>query len=219
MVTKQVRMIIILLMVCTATAQLPFVPPEAVEGRRRLNADELSLCVWTPSPTATIDAAVAEELGAALLMNVNLHYIDPGKNLTSDEFWRIVYASLLDHCDGFLGVRLTSEVYPDWLTTTAPYFDAKYYLVAKENKPDGLASFNAGDRIASPVYTVIDESVIAYNSTLTSDKRWLRLPYEDPERIIDLVFAGSIEAAVVWGPHLSRLWSDESVETSSLVLN
>lgn len=216
---RQLRTLLVLLVLCTAGAQLPFVPPEAVDGRRRLSDDSLSLCVWRPSPTAEIDAAVAEAIGQVLLLSVDLHLIDPGKNLTSDEFWRIVYAALLDDCDGFLGVRLTTDVYPDWLTTTRPYYDAKYYLVATDNRPDGFSSFTAGDRIASPVYTEIDESVIIYNSTLASERRWLRLPYEDPLQVAELVQAGSLDAAVVWEPHLSSLFRDENVPASSLVLN
>ncbi len=185
-----------------ATAQ-PDVDRNLYQGALRQRGNELVFCIWTSSPTAALDRAVARDLAAGLLLAAEFYELDLPQDRIDENFQESLFIALADHCDVAMGVTLDWDPLPDWLTITASYYDAPYLMVVKADNPAAtLADLPPASQVASIMFTGADMSFADFIGTLPAAARPKRLPYDTNDRALAHLQEGRVPAALVFGPSL-----------------
>lgn len=185
------------------TAQAPKVPPEQIDGYRRVQGDRVTFCVFSDSPTADFDRAVAQELAGVLLLTPAIYEVkrDIRTPLTDQE----LFILLTDHCDGFLGFTLYPEGYPGWLSFSRAYYRTPYVLAVKETRFRRLSDIPKGQPIGTHLSSLADIQLILHQRSRSQRDQWKRFPYPTDELLVQRLLDGTISGALIWGPELYRL--------------
>jgi len=189
--------------VVLALAQ-PAVPREFYEGRRSLDEQRLTFCLWAGSPTKELDLRVGAELANVLLLEADFFEIDRVL-FSEDQFWETLFIHLTDRCDALLGFRLEPITLPEWLTVTRPYFEGLHVLAVTDPSIGSLRDVPTGEFVGSRLYTEADYHLLAHLQTMAAGDRWRRLPFDSTERQVDLLLEGTIAGAIVWEPALHQV--------------
>lgn len=190
------------LFLASAHAQNPNVQDDFFSGRLRLQGDGLTFCTWDWAATREFDNRIAVAVADVLLLDVEVHAVEQSFELSGEELLQWIWVLLSDQCDLFLGFNLITGIYPSWLTPTRAYLDAGYVAVVKEEAYQDLTDVPRGSFIGSQLYTQADNELVV---NLRSDPAWRRLPYDDPDMMIEHVESGLIEAGILFGPRFSRM--------------
>lgn len=187
----------------TVHAQEPDIPPEWMKGFLRISGDRITFCVGPQPdwPLAKFEERVAEEIGAALLLDVEImypHYI----NALPVE-WREVFRLLTDECDAFMGFLLIPNFYDDWMTFTRPYYETRSVFVTTNPAYRSLANVPRDLPLGSTAGSTPGDILLAhYLASLSSSERWRRFPYPTGKRLLEQLFEGVIAAGIMWEPEL-----------------
>jgi hypothetical protein len=202
------RWIVLLLVLLTqALAQVPNVPQELLKPRRRLQDDRLVLCVNRGGSLENLERAVATALGKALLVNTVFYEVEYGNFPVFDDgdFLTSLYLDLTNNCDGFLGINMASGKNPDWLTFSRPYLEVPYLFISNNPSWTQLADLPPDQKIGVLVSTAIDATLINYLQTLPTDQQWGRLPYGSLELMEKRLLDGTLGALLLWSPLIRQL--------------
>jgi len=183
---------------------MPYIPPERYQERRWLEGDKITLCSWSISPTHEIDRRVAEEIGNALLLEVDFHEFTNEFPQADEKFWEKILIQLSETCDAVMGFALVTAIVPDWLTPTRSYYDGPFALAVTNPSYDRLGDVPPGSRIGSVLYSTADLRLIEYQALQPEARRWTRLPFTDTGQML------------VWVPSLVRLAEAEGVRAVPL---
>lgn len=209
------RWIQVLLVVASATASgivnaqffedEPDVSREFLDQVRQLEGDLIRFCVYDASVTAPFDRAVARAIGDVLLVDVEFVSITSAIQIEGLDFVPIsadeFYIHLQNDCQAFLGMALSADVYPDWLTFTRPYGAAPFVAVAHQDSDiEAVHDVERGERIGTAMLSEIDIRLISYNGSLPEGRRWQRTPYSHNGRVLERVLDGSVDIGLLWHP-------------------
>src|SRR5690606_9539766 len=97
-----------------------------------LDEQEVSFCVDQREPGHVVDAAIAEAIAGALLLQPRLHAVD--RTTAEEDGWDRLYLDLVDNCSLYLGFRLYSNTYPEWLTVTRPFYEGRFVLLTANSE-------------------------------------------------------------------------------------
>lgn len=178
----------------------PAVQRDYYDGFTRIQQDSIKVCIRSDSPTKQLDAAVAGELAAVLLLDaeiVEVHWPVRGNN---EDLMQRLFIALTDTCDAFMGFALHGEAYPEWLLLTRPYVRADYLVAATNQSYSSLGDVPTGKPIGSQLFSVVDREVLSY--LRNHPGVWRRFPYDNSELMISHLLSGVVEAVVMFGPSL-----------------
>ncbi len=188
----------ILLFVQFGAAQQPELPQHWFQERRpAADGNAISFCVDPRDPGHPVDAMIAEAIAAALLVDVRLHVVDSA--FQQDDF-EDLYFELVEHCATYVGFRLLSGAYPDWLSITRGFYEARFVMLTLEQSWRSLDDVPLEARIGVVQGTLGDIRFLLANNALPSNQRRPRLPLGRPAIAFDALMSGSVEALVVWEP-------------------
>jgi polar amino acid transport system substrate-binding protein len=196
--------ILFLFMQLDVAAQAPELPPQWFQQRMpdQFN-NTLSFCIDTREPGHLADQRIAEALAEALLLELTL--FDVARSVVVEDNFEMLYVDLIDHCTAYLGFKLYPETYPDWLTFTSAFYEARFVVLARDNEVSGLEDLPAGTPIGSVQGTEGDIRFLTYNNSKPAASRWRRLPLGNPPLALNALANGTVEALVIWAPWWHKL--------------
>lgn len=190
----------------TAAAQAPL-PRDLFQERLRQQGDSLTFCLNPDAMLADFDRAVAQELGAILLIEARIDPVKPmlatlpldyRLPLTTDQ----LYLLLAEECDAFMGFTLAASGYPDWMRVTRDYLSTRMVMVTHDPAIKRLEDLPFGKAIGLRSLSAADNRLISYLLSLPADRRWQRKPYYNNEQVLAALADGSIGVAMIWEPAL-----------------
>jgi polar amino acid transport system substrate-binding protein len=188
-----------LLAASLAVAQAPQLPLTWFPQRAPSIAGQaIPICIDRREPAHAIDARIAEEIAAALLIEFQL--IDVGRAFVDEFEYEELYVDLIDRCTAYAGFKLYPATYPEWLTFTRPFYEARFVMVARPNGPTRLTNLPPGTRVGVSQGTMGDVRFLAINNARPAQERLRRLPLGTPETVLRALSEGRVDAAIVWEP-------------------
>lgn len=189
-----------------AAAQVaqPYVPPELYQEKRWIQGSKLRFCTWAVSPTAGIDKRIAEEIGAALLLDVEVQEYGNRNPHVGDDFWEAVFIQLGQQCDAVMGFTMTRQLTADWLIPSRPYYEAPYVLAVRDPAVNALTDIPAGSKMGVAMYSPADDALIDYLSVRPKEQRWSRIPMPSNAPMLKYLLDERVEALVLWAPVLDE---------------
>lgn len=180
-----------------AQTNLPYVPPDQLDERRRMSQTDIRFCVWGDSPLKEFETRVATELAHALLLEpiVNEIFRPPATN--DADFWETTYRILTNDCEALMGYILVPEQQPEWMTATRPYYEVETVLAVTDDSIRSLADVPVGAFVGSLIATFGDFQLITYLRTQPQDRTWRRLPYDSAHKLIARLLDGTLTAAML----------------------
>jgi polar amino acid transport system substrate-binding protein len=179
-----------------ALAQTPYVPDEWKFGKRQDGA-ALNYCVDERDPDLPVAKEIGRAVAQALLLQPKEHAI--GQNTVGEDIDNL-YRVFLETCDVFLGFKLISDAYPQWLAITRPYYRTSYVLVTADAGLKALADMPKSTAIGATIGTSGDFRLIQYLQALPAEQRWNRFPMGSDELALNALVRGTVGVALVWGP-------------------
>jgi len=159
--------------------------------------DAISFCVDPRDPGHIVDAAIAEAIAAGLLVNVRLHVV--ASAFYQDDFDDL-YFELMEHCAAYVGFRLYADTYPEWLTVTRSFYEARFVLVTTDPDWNDLSDIPVDVPIGVVQGTMGDVRFLTANNALPVSRRRPRQPLGRPSLAFDALMAGRVSVLLVWEP-------------------
>lgn len=200
MVAQRLATILIgLSLVTVGSAQVPELPPQWFENRSpTTDEQQISFCVDEREPGHVVDAAIAAAIAEALLLQPRLHVV--ARTPAEEDGWDRLYLDLVDNCSVYLGFKLYSQTYPEWLTTTRPLYQGRFVLVTQNEGWNTLADIPLDVRIGAVQGTMGDIRFLTYNNALPAAQRRPRAPLGEPRLAMQALLDGVVGALIVWEP-------------------
>jgi polar amino acid transport system substrate-binding protein len=176
--------------------QTPFVPDESKFGKRQDGA-ALNYCVDERDPDLPVAKEIGRAVAQALLLQPKEHAI--GQNTVGEDIDNL-YRVFLETCDVYLGFKLISDAYPQWLAITRPYYRTSYVLATTDPGWKSLADMPKSNAIGATIGTSADLRLIQYLQALPAEQRWSRFPMGSDELALKALLRGTVSVALVWGP-------------------
>lgn len=199
-----------LLSTAVALAQpssVPWVPMDFLDLTRKLNDDDITVCLNKASALVELDRQVAQAIGDTLLLNVTfVELVSPVVPYKYD--FRIpfpergLYLEMTNKCQALMGLRLTAGGIPEWLTVSAPYYRSRSVFAVTDATQSDFAAFDIGQAIGSRLGAPGDTQLTAYLRSMGDTGRPKRVPYPSNEILLDKIADASVSAAFIWEPAL-----------------
>jgi polar amino acid transport system substrate-binding protein len=170
------------------------------DGRTLLNKNTLRFCLATASPLRDLDQALGKAIAQIQLAHVEFYDVDLTIPQEEEDFDRLLFVSLTDHCDAMMGTDLAWSPLPEWLTVSRPYYSAPYVLAVRPNTYSSLGGVPPGGRIGSPLFSTGDQQLVTTLATMSAGRRWNRVPYADVPSMLADVRSGKIEGGLFAAP-------------------
>lgn len=183
------------------------VPRDLYTETLRQNGNSITICYNQRAMTAEFDAALADAIGAVLLVDVKLVDMGDGRIPTHPLDYRLPYLPetlfvlLAEQCDAIMGYVL-SRTAPDWVLLTRPYLSMGNLLVTRDPALKSLEDLPLDQKLGSRSLALSDNRLSAFLLSRPADRRWQRFTYYDNRKLLDRLDDGTIAAAVVWEPAL-----------------
>jgi polar amino acid transport system substrate-binding protein len=177
-------------------------PRDLWEQRLRLSGDGLVACVYSESMLGDFNAAVAEALGDALLLDIKVESLDllvPPEPLD----YRIplneqeLFLMMNGRCDIFMGFTFTTD-YPTWLRLSVPYFSSPTVLVVRDPSYRSLADIPATRPLGTRIFSTTDYLLGQYTASLPLERRWQRYPYRNYGVAYERAVDGTVGGSLIW---------------------
>src|SRR5690606_34582152 len=114
-----------------------------------------------------------------------------------------LFVTITNHCQAFMGMRLSPGRIPQWMTISSPYYVSRSVMATTDN---AIADFSAiaadadtGRRLGSPG----DSQFTTYLRALGDSGRPRRIPYPNNATLLDRLADGSVDVAYIWEPALN----------------
>lgn len=185
-----------------AQSQSPegFLDRRLYDGRTTLSRNALRFCLATSSPVRDLDRAVGEVIARIQLARAEFYDVDLTAPPDDEDFDRLLFVSLTDHCDAMMGTDLAWSPLPEWLTVSRPYYSAPYVLAVRPNTYSSLGGVPPGGRIGSPLFSAGDQQLVTTLATMAAGSRWNRVPYGDVPSMLADVRSGKIDGGLFAAP-------------------
>lgn len=182
-----------------AAAQAPELPPQWFENRSPTRDEQqVSFCVDQREPGHVVDAAIAEAVAGALLLQPRMHAVT--RTTAEEDDWDRLYLDLVDNCSLYLGFRLYSNTYPEWLGVTRPLYEGRFVVVVADPDWTTLDDIPRDVPIGAVQGTMGDVRFLTHNNALPSTQRRPRVPLGEPRFALQALVDGVVGAVIVWEP-------------------
>ena len=183
------------------------VPRDLYTDTLRQNGNSITICYNQRAMTAEFDAALADAIGAVLLVDVKLVDMGDGRIPTHPLDYRLPYLPetlfvlLAEQCDAIMGYVL-SRTAPDWVLLTRPYLSTGNLLVTRDAALTSIEDLPLDKKIGSRSLALSDNRLSAFLLSRPAERRWQRFTYYDNQKLLDRLDDGTVAAAVIWEPAL-----------------
>jgi len=183
------------------------VPRDLYTEALRQDGNSVAICYNARAMTAGFEAALAEAIGAVLLVDVKLTDMGDGRIPTHPLDYRLPYLPeslfvlLAEQCDAIMGYVLARTA-PDWVLLTRPYLSTGNLLVTRDPALNSIEDLPLDQKIGSRSLALSDNRLSAFLQSRPADRRWQRYTYYDNQKLLDRLNDGTIAAAVIWEPAL-----------------
>lgn len=192
-----------------AQAQRTFdiVPRDLYTDQLRQNGNSITFCYNPDGMAGAFEKELAETIGAVLLVDVELYAINNPQVRTHPLDYRLpyipeqIFVLLAENCDAMLGYVLSRNA-PDWVLLSRPYLSTGNVLVTRNPALKALTDLPLDQAIGSRSLALSDNRLSSYLRALPADKRWVRQPFYDNQKVLDRLNDGRVGAAVIWEPAL-----------------
>ncbi|MCW5696843.1 MAG: hypothetical protein KIS96_08935 [Bauldia sp.] len=173
----------------------------ALPDQSRWAGNEIRFCINSESVLADLDRAVAQAVADALLIPAIFTEIGREVNRGRYDFLLPVdemglLAAFTQNCQVVTGFRLSARA-PFWVTVTPAYYTTR---VALALAPDADQALPPGSLVATRLAGPGDATLVSYLSAMPASRAWQRTTYRDNSMLLDALFGGAIDAAVIWEP-------------------
>lgn len=188
------------------------IPPEIARNMRRAGGDHIAFCVHAMSMLADFERDLAQELGDALLVSVEI--VDVRAMMPTPPYdFRLplieseIFYYMAQYCDAFMGFTPLSD-YPEWLMISPTYLTTHTVLAVRSGEHGSLADIPPSAAIGTRLLSLADSQLAGYIQTLPAAQQWGRTAYPNHEVLIERLMDGSAEAILIWEPALLRYLAD-----------
>jgi ABC-type amino acid transport substrate-binding protein len=180
-----------------AQTNLPYVPPDQLDERRRLSQTDIRFCVWGDSPLSEFESHLATEIAHALLLEpiITVMFRPPATN--DADFWETTYRILTNDCEALMGFIIVPEQQPEWMIVSRPYLEMETVLAVRDSAIRSLEDVPPGAFVGSLIATFGDFQLMNYIRTQPQDRAWRRLPYDSAQHMVQRLLDGTLAAALV----------------------
>lgn len=186
-------------------------PPIYLDNIRRQQGDAIRACVDDAAVGAPFDRAVAQAIGDALLLEVRFDRAPGGFPVNGGGYFEELQIRMNKFCDVVMGMSLQAgNPYPDWVTATRAYVTEPFVLAVIDPVYDSLKDIPYDRLIGTALGSSGEWAFISTMQQRRESERWRRLPYADPELMLQRLQDGRLAGMVLWQPSLARLLRDRS---------
>lgn len=215
-----IRSLVIALALCSAApafAQDTGVPPELLNNTRRLNGDEINVCLDTSGASRTFDQDVARAIGDALFLKVNLMEGFGGFPIDGGGFMDALMIAMTNTCDLFMGISVqTTAPFPDWVAVTRPYATIPFVYAAVDPAFQKLSDIPKDRMLGTALQSLGELGYVTWAQQQPEAERWRRLPYADFKLMLERVEDGKLGAMLLWQPALAQLLQDDPAKAANI---
>lgn len=162
------------------------------------DGNAISFCIDPRDPGHVVDAAIAEAIADALLVDVRLHVVE--RPLGSDDDFEDLYFELVEYCAVYVGFRLYADTYPEWIITTRGFYASRFVLVSANPAWTTLDDVPVDVPIGVVQGTLGDIRFLLANNAQPTERRRPRVPLGEPNFAFDALLSGTVGALLVWEP-------------------
>jgi len=199
--------LLVLAPVAQAQPLTDIVPRDLYTDTVRQDGNSLTFCYNQNGMMAAFERELAEAIGSVLLVETKLVPMRSNGVPTTPLDFRMPYTAqqlfviLAEDCEAILGYVLSSKA-PDWALLTRPYLSTGSNLIVRDGSITAIEQLPLDRAIGSRSLSTADNRLAAYLSAQPADKRWVRRPYYNNQRVLEKLDDGTIGAALVWEPAL-----------------
>lgn len=206
------RLFALALTLLTATsvqAQTAGVPPEELNNTRRLAGDRINACFDVTSLGRPFDEAVAQAIGDALFLEVNVVEGFGGFPLNGDGFMDELTLAMNNTCDVFMGVTVSANSpFSEAFALTRPYASIPFVFAVSDPDWQSLGEVPKDRPLGTAMASMGEMNYITWAQQQPEGESWVRYPYPDPDKMATRVLDGTIAGMILWQPALARLVSE-----------
>lgn len=181
------------------------IPGELLPSTRPMQGDKLRFCLDRTSAGAALDTAVAEAIGAALFVEVEIRPGLANFPLTGGGYLTELGILMNSECDVMMGMSVQPDpAYSGFAALTRPYARVPFVLAVTEDYAQ-LGDVPADRMIGTALGSLAEMTYIFWAGAQPGGKAWVRLPYADPSLMIRRVRDGTLGGAIIWQPALARI--------------
>ena len=193
-----------------AVAQTAGVPGELLENNRRQNGDQINVCFDTSSVITDFDHDVAQAIGDALFLQINVSEGFGGFPVNGDGFMDELQLAMSNTCDVFMGASVqTNSPFPEWAAVTRPYATIPFVLAVQDTAWNSWADIPHDRKIGTAMQSLGELAYITWSLQQPEAERWKRLPYVDISLMAKRVQDGSLGGMLLWQPALRKLQNEQ----------
>lgn len=186
------------------------IAPDFLRPQLSMSGDALQFCIAEDSYLRDLETVLAEEIGAALLVSVDITYFalpwgsrpyDYALSTDNED----IYVLLVNECDAFLSMPIPRTQIDDWLSLSRALFRTEYVLATTRHEYERLADVPREERVGARISSSADLALAVHNSRLSPAQRWRRLQYQDNLGLAERILDGTLVAGFIWGPALPAI--------------
>ena len=192
-----------MLVATSAFAQSAGVPPEEMNNTRRLAGDQINVCFDVTSLGRQFDQTVAQAIGDALFLQVNVIDGFGGFPLNGDGFIDELTLAMNNTCDMFMGVSISSNSpVAEAFSLTRPYATIPFVLAVTDPDWQSLGDIPKDKKLGTAMASLGEMNYITWAQQQPEAERWIRYPYADYDKMTTRLLDGTIAGMVLWEPAL-----------------
>lgn len=181
------------------------IPGELLPAIRPMQGDRLRVCLDRSSAGAALDIAVAEAIGEALFMEVEIRPGLANFPLTGGGYLTELGILMNDSCDLMMGMAAQPDpAYAEFAAQTRSYARVPFVLAVAEAGWARLGDVPHDRMIGTALGSLAEQTYIFWAAAQAEGGAWVRLPYADPALMVRRVRDGTLGAAIIWQPALAR---------------
>lgn len=181
-------------------------PSELMPATRPVQGDRLRVCLDRTSAGAALDRAVAQALGEALFLDVEIRPGLANFPLTGGGYLTELALLLNNECDVMMGMAGQAEpAYAEFAVQTRPYARVPFVLAVADDAVARLDDLPHDRMIGTALGSKAEMTYILWAGEQPEGRAWVRLPYADPALMIRRVRDGTLGGAVIWQPALAQV--------------
>lgn len=182
------------------------IPGELLPAIRPMQGDRLRVCLDRSSAGAALDTAVAEALGEALFMEVEIRPGLANFPLTGGGYLTELGILMNGSCDLMMGMAAQPDpAYAEFAAQTRSYARVPFVLAVADADYARLGDVPHDRMIGTALGSLAEQTYIFWAGARGKEESWVRLPYADPALMIRRVRDGTLGGAIIWQPALARV--------------
>lgn len=182
------------------------VPEELLENTRPVQGDAMTVCIDPLSIGAPFDRDVSQAIADALFLTPTFADAPSGFPLDALGYFDELQIAMTNTCDMLAGISLQpNSPFPEWATVTRPYAQIPFVLAVTDPSYGSLADIPRDRFLGTALGSQGELQLLTYLSQLPQAQQWRRLPYADPDLMLQRLLDGRLAGILIWQPALMKI--------------